>query len=160
MEEGEVMPRMRPVSEQRSRSTLTPWMAPLWRARLIAEMTFSASSEETLTGVVSASSKLRWSTVGGGGVVFLGLLVALLLCTTVHPLSGRGGGGGGGGESLSGWGRVEGSSWLGASALVRLGVEGEVAEVGQAGIRVPRERRPVAVGAVGGEVPGRARLAW
>ena len=36
----------------------------------------------------------------------------------------RGGGGGGGGKSLSGRGRVEGSSWLGSSVSVRRGVRG------------------------------------
>ena len=61
---------------------------------MTAEITFSTSRDESLLGVVSANSKLRWPTVGGGGVVFLGLLVpvALLFCTTVHSLSGRGGG--------------------------------------------------------------------
>ena len=48
VEVGKVMPRKRPVSVHRSRSILASWMAPLWRAQLIAEMTFSTSMESLL----------------------------------------------------------------------------------------------------------------
>ena len=38
---GVVAPRIQPVSVRRIRSTLTPLMPSLWRARLIEDMTFS-----------------------------------------------------------------------------------------------------------------------
>ena len=80
-----MIPRKRPVSVHRSLSTLASWMAPLWRAQLIVEMTSSTSMERALTGLVRTSSKLRRSTVGAGGVIFPETLVAFLFCTTVHP---------------------------------------------------------------------------
>ena len=107
VEAGEVMLRTRPVSVQRSRSTLTSRMASLWSARLTAETMFSTTRERSLVGLIRTSSKLRWSTVGAGGAVFLGLLVALLFCTTVHSPT-EGGGSSSGSKSLPrggrGWG--------------------------------------------------------
>ena len=50
-------------------------------------MTFSTSMERALTGLVRTSSKLRWSTVGAGGVIFPEALVAFefLFYITIHP---------------------------------------------------------------------------
>ena len=127
------MPRKRPVSVHRSRSILASWMAPLWRARLIAEITFSTSMERALTGLVRTSSKLRWSTVGVGGVILPEVLVAFLFCTTVYPPPEGGGvaaaaanvlwGGGGGGGALAARAWVAGFGTVGGGIGVGGGLD-------------------------------------
>ena len=128
-----MIPRKRPVSVHRSRSILALWMAPLWRAQLIAENTFSTSMERALTGLVRTSSKLRWSTVGVGGVILPEVLVAFLFCTTVHPPPERGGvaaaaanvlwGGGGGGGALAARAWVAGFGTVGGGIGVGGGLD-------------------------------------
>ena len=90
----------------------------------------------------------------------MGLLVALLFCTIVHPLS-EGWGGSGGGESLSGGKGAEGPSWLGSSVLARReGEEAAAATTGWAGLWLPKKQGPAAVrGRVEGGVPERVRPA-